>query len=75
MPWDILDYEGRTVGEGAAYMPPYGGWYDENMVILCNKVITGCNDIIPCATWWNAQLVIKCDSLLIGCNEVIPCQA
>ena len=74
MPWDILDYEGRTVGDGAAFMPLYSDWYNQDLVVICNRVVTGCSEIIPCLEWWDENFVVKCDKIIYGRNEVIPCQ-
>ncbi len=79
MPWDILDYEGRIVGDGAAYMPPIDyGWYNTltGMITCSNQPLVCSNKIIPCISGWYDVVtgMIACSDKLLICNEdIIPC--
>jgi len=49
MAWDILDYEGRIVGDGAQNSTPLQGnsWQNVYGVVLCDNVID-CDEVVIC---------------------------
>ena len=42
-----LSVNGRKVGAGSSGDLKYG-WYDDNFIIQCGKLIKGCNEVIQC---------------------------
>lgn len=41
-----LSVNSQKVGDGSSNLTY--GWYDDNFIIHCDRIITGCNEVIQC---------------------------
>ena len=41
-----LSVNGQKVGDGSSNLTY--GWYDDNFIIQCGKLIKGCDEVIQC---------------------------
>ena len=78
MPWSLLDYDGRVIGDGAVNSEPLleNSWQLRSGVVKCG-VIINCADLVLCGSfignsWQKATGVVMCDRV-INCEDIVIC--